>query len=98
MTPFLDGIISVDNVADVTLQGLTLCPPVVESTEAFFEALLKRLAGDGFSEAAQILRPPYVSFGVRANAAPRLTIQDCDIILAVESAVGSAQISRGGTL
>jgi Family of unknown function (DUF6519) len=93
MTPFLDGIISVDNVADVTLQGLTLCPPVVESTEAFFEALLKRLAGDGFSEAAQILRPPYVSFGVRANAAPRLTVQDCDIILAVESAVGSAQIT-----
>jgi hypothetical protein len=93
LTPFLDGILSVDNVGDITLQGLTLLPPLVEATEAFIETLFKRLARDGFADAAQILRRPYVSFGVRAYAAPRLTIQGCDIVLAVESAIGSAQIT-----
>ncbi len=42
-TPFLDGIIAVERVAGVTLQGLTLRPPIVETSAAFFRTILERL-------------------------------------------------------
>ena len=96
LTPFLDGMVSGSTSTSPRRDGAgpgRCSPPLVESTEVFFETLLKRLAQDGFSEATKILRRPYVSFGVRAYAAQQLTIQGCDIILAVESAIGGAQIT-----
>jgi hypothetical protein len=81
LTPFLDGIIAVERASDITLQGLTLRPPIVEASEAFFRTLLDRLAKDGFAEAAKIFRRPFTSFGIRALSAPQLTIEDCDIII-----------------
>jgi hypothetical protein len=94
LTPFLDGMICLERVAGVTLQGLTLRPPIVESTEAFFGALIKRLDQDGFAEAARILRRPYVSFGVRARDAADLTIQGCHVLMAVNTVVSRATAAR----
>jgi hypothetical protein len=89
LTPFLDGIIAVDRVAGVTLEGLTIRPPIVESTAAFFETLRERLDKDGFAEAERILRRPFVSFGIRAQTAPRLTITACDFV--IEASVDAAK-------
>jgi hypothetical protein len=90
LTPFLDGIIAVDRVAGVTLEGLTIRPPIVESTVAFFETLRERLDKDGFAEAERIFRRPFLSFGIRALNAPRLTITGCVFVIAanVDAAKG----------
>jgi hypothetical protein len=81
LTPFTDGLIVVDGADHVTLSGLELHPPVVQATEAFFNDLLDGLRKDGFAAAAQILRRPYTSFGVRAMNAARLTLDQCSIQL-----------------
>lgn len=85
LTPFLDGMVCVDRAARVTLQGLTLRPPVVATTEAFFKNLVSLLSQENSTDAAKILRRPNVSFGVRAFDAIALTIQDCDILLAANA-------------
>jgi hypothetical protein len=81
LTLFTDGLIVVDTTVQVTLRGLELHPPVVQATDAFYNNLLDRLRQDGFTAAAQILRRPYTSFGVRATDAPRLTLDQCSIQL-----------------
>ncbi len=77
MTPFTDGLIVLDGAEGVTLRGLELRPPIVQTSEAFYTALLQRLTTGGFAAAAQILRRPYTSFGVRALDSPNLTLDRC---------------------
>ncbi len=92
-TPFLDGIIAVERAAGVTLQGLALRPPIVETSAAFFKSILERLnKQSAFSESGAILRRPYVSFGIRAFAARRLTIERCNILLSATEAVGGVSV------
>jgi hypothetical protein len=76
---FSDGLVVVIGALGVTLRGLTLYPPEVAVPEQLFSALEERLRAGGFGGAAQLLRAPFASFGVRALDSPELTLEGCTI-------------------
>jgi hypothetical protein len=95
---FSDGLIVVNGASGVTLRGLTLRPSLVQVAEAFFDQLVARLQRDGFSQATQILRAPYTSFGVRAADAPSLTLDGCTIAIEPTGGITAERLAETADL
>jgi hypothetical protein len=85
---FLEGLVTVVSVADVSLVGLTLNPPPAPATATFNRLLVDQLANaTDRTQATSLLLNPRIAFGVHAFDAPDLTVERCTTVFAGDAAL-----------